>query len=181
MRGIHRWPVNSPYKRPVTRKMFPFDDVIMLKSNYRPLSSLHMCTIVTSYTPRSCGTWYFLVMSLRSHMNRTCNLYKLRMLLKFCEAELKKTPKIASRLLGYVQFINLCKLLSKWWSWWPTIHALAFLRRVRQTSHRDFESYFTTAIWRCRKPISQSQRFSSHTWYQDETWCYVCLLKTVFA
>ena len=27
--GIHRWPVNSPYKGPVTRKMFPFDDVIM--------------------------------------------------------------------------------------------------------------------------------------------------------
>ena len=30
VRGIHRWPVNSPHKRPVTRKMFPFDDVIML-------------------------------------------------------------------------------------------------------------------------------------------------------
>ena len=28
-RGIHRWPVNSPHKGPVTRKMFPFDDVIM--------------------------------------------------------------------------------------------------------------------------------------------------------
>ena len=27
--GIHRWPVNSPHKWPVTRKMFPFDDVIM--------------------------------------------------------------------------------------------------------------------------------------------------------
>ena len=27
--GIHRWPVNSLHKRPVTRKMFPFDDVIM--------------------------------------------------------------------------------------------------------------------------------------------------------
>ena len=25
--GIHRWPVNSPHKGPVTRKMFPFDDV----------------------------------------------------------------------------------------------------------------------------------------------------------
>ena len=24
-------PVNSPHKRPVTRKMFPFDDVIMVK------------------------------------------------------------------------------------------------------------------------------------------------------
>ena len=27
--GIHRRPVNSPHKWPVTRKMFPFDDVIM--------------------------------------------------------------------------------------------------------------------------------------------------------
>ena len=30
--GIHRWPRNSPHKWPVTRKMFPFDDVIMLLS-----------------------------------------------------------------------------------------------------------------------------------------------------
>ena len=29
VRGIHRWPVNSPHKWPVTGKMFPFDDVIM--------------------------------------------------------------------------------------------------------------------------------------------------------
>ena len=30
--GIHRVPVNSPHKCPVTRKLFPFDDVIMDKS-----------------------------------------------------------------------------------------------------------------------------------------------------
>ena len=30
--GIPRWPVNSPHKRPVTRKMFPFDNVIMKKA-----------------------------------------------------------------------------------------------------------------------------------------------------
>ena len=29
VRGIHRGPVNSPHKWPVTRKKFPFDDVIM--------------------------------------------------------------------------------------------------------------------------------------------------------
>ena len=29
--GIHQWPVNSPQKGPVTRKMFPFDDVIMVR------------------------------------------------------------------------------------------------------------------------------------------------------
>ena len=32
VREIHRWPVNSPYKGPVMRKMFPFDDVIMFDS-----------------------------------------------------------------------------------------------------------------------------------------------------
>ena len=31
VRGIHRGPVNSPHKWPVTRKMFPFDDVIMYR------------------------------------------------------------------------------------------------------------------------------------------------------
>ena len=30
VRGIHLWPVNSPHKGPVTRKMLPFDDVIMI-------------------------------------------------------------------------------------------------------------------------------------------------------
>ena len=29
VREMHRGPVNSPHKWPVTRKMFPFDDVIM--------------------------------------------------------------------------------------------------------------------------------------------------------
>ena len=29
VRGIHRWPVNSPHKWPVTPKMFPSDDIIM--------------------------------------------------------------------------------------------------------------------------------------------------------
>ena len=33
VRGIQRWPVNSPHKGPVTRKMFPFDDVIMKSLN----------------------------------------------------------------------------------------------------------------------------------------------------
>ena len=30
VRGIHRRPVNSPHKGPVTRKIFPFDDVIIM-------------------------------------------------------------------------------------------------------------------------------------------------------
>ena len=34
VRGIYRWPVNSPHKGPVTRKMCPFDDVIMLVATF---------------------------------------------------------------------------------------------------------------------------------------------------
>ena len=32
VRGIHRWPANSPHKGPVTWKMYPFDDVIVMYS-----------------------------------------------------------------------------------------------------------------------------------------------------
>ena len=38
VRGIHRRPVNSPHKWPVTRKMFPFDDVIMSCSSITNIS-----------------------------------------------------------------------------------------------------------------------------------------------
>ena len=42
VRGIHRGPVNSPHKRPVMRKMLPFDDVIMQPSNVRPAHVLDL-------------------------------------------------------------------------------------------------------------------------------------------
>ena len=42
VRGIHRWPVNSPHKGPVTRKMFPFDDVIM--TGYQNVAPGHQAT-----------------------------------------------------------------------------------------------------------------------------------------
>ena len=43
VQGIHRWPVNSPHKAPVTRKMFPYDDVIMYW--YHPLNSKKTFTL----------------------------------------------------------------------------------------------------------------------------------------
>ena len=40
VRGIHRWPVNSPHKWPVTRKIFPLDDVIMSQECFTLLDRL---------------------------------------------------------------------------------------------------------------------------------------------
>ena len=45
VRGIHRWPVNSSHKWPVTRKMFPFDDVIMILADF--IAVLHVCFFST--------------------------------------------------------------------------------------------------------------------------------------
>ena len=50
VRGIHRWPVNSPHKWPVTRKMFLFDDVIMGKH------TTHLAGHGDSLSWARCGT-----------------------------------------------------------------------------------------------------------------------------
>ena len=60
--GIHRGPVNSPHKWPVTRIMFPFDDVIMSNPQpyfispiwgvYRPVTASSHTNLV-SILPRS--------------------------------------------------------------------------------------------------------------------------------
>ena len=42
--GIHRWPVNFLHKRPVTWKMFPFDDVIMYKRQHQCEAIQWCCT-----------------------------------------------------------------------------------------------------------------------------------------
>ena len=41
--GFHRGPVNSPHKWPVTRKIFPFDDVIMGCSRNSPVWNNPVC------------------------------------------------------------------------------------------------------------------------------------------
>ena len=44
VRGIHRWPVISPHKGPVMRKIFPFDDVIIISYNAKGIIS-HIWTV----------------------------------------------------------------------------------------------------------------------------------------
>ena len=63
-RGIHRWPVNSPHKWPVTRKMFQFDDVIMWNSILVPVASVWVNVasassgaMCTASSEDSSGSW----------------------------------------------------------------------------------------------------------------------------
>ena len=46
--GIHRGPVNFPHKGPVTRKMIPFDDVIMKREHYSYLCWIDLLWLILS-------------------------------------------------------------------------------------------------------------------------------------
>ena len=59
-RGIHRGPVNSPHKWPVTRKMFPFDDVIMFIESCHGSISMYMSKMITRVTTCSNHLWWCL-------------------------------------------------------------------------------------------------------------------------
>ena len=54
VRGIHRWPANSPHKAPVTRKVFPLDDFIMKR--YIGGLNVNQLFILSQVI---CGCWYF--------------------------------------------------------------------------------------------------------------------------
>ena len=59
VQGIRWWPVNSPHNRPVTRKMFPFDDIIMIFHQYSKCTS-SILRILTHPTGASLSYVYFM-------------------------------------------------------------------------------------------------------------------------
>ena len=67
VRGIHWWAVNSPHKGPVTRKMLPFDDVIMIMA----LSNLAGANGVSAGSSLAVRTGYI------ESCHRTNTLYTL--------------------------------------------------------------------------------------------------------
>ena len=68
VRVIHRWLMNSPHKWPVTRKMFPFDDVIMLIEIGARISNRIHCflwVVVTHPCPTSISSTYGVITAVR--------------------------------------------------------------------------------------------------------------------
>ena len=80
VRGIHQWLVNSLHKRPVTRKMFPFDDIIMI-TTYEFTWSWHLkiwmllwqqsCVLATGLIfikIDGSGMYWVIFLSAKSHL-----------------------------------------------------------------------------------------------------------------
>ena len=68
MWGIHRGPVNSPHKLPVTLKMFPFDDVIMTARCYNVRPTMLWLVLVCLLGTVSCGKFYIIIIILPTYM-----------------------------------------------------------------------------------------------------------------
>ena len=78
VRGIHHWPVNFPHKGPVTRKAFPFNDVIMSHNDVMTWEGLQYCSLrrepVTSEFPNK-GSTSTVYWCIASKLKAARNLY----------------------------------------------------------------------------------------------------------
>ena len=59
VRKIHRWPVNSPHKGPVTQKMFPCDDVIMQNNHSKTNHNKNLVHIQCDILYRDHSVYWF--------------------------------------------------------------------------------------------------------------------------
>ena len=106
-RGIHRSPVNSPHKGPVTRKMFQYDDVIVIV--YHLPSALGSMLINFSLP---CLAVFF---SFSTFINLAMHLFLITNLLIFCHPT-KNISNINETCIGQVSrftwFIHISMLFT---------------------------------------------------------------------
>ena len=101
--GIHRGPGNSPHKWPVTRKMFPFDDIIMCSSWYRlrqigrlplsPMGTNSNYSVLRNGRKRKYKRKMIIVTGL--HLNRSLNRSHSNMCFPQCYRFLMNLPNTA--------------------------------------------------------------------------------------
>ena len=120
VRGIHRWPVNSPRKWPVTREMFPFDDVIMCSVDL--MSNKWSNLRVRTWKKRK--LWYSFNID-QTHINRNWQVGKLYGC-SFDNICFVKSQPLCTMLSFLFSFFNVHLLTYKheklqlhWWKTFP--------------------------------------------------------------
>ena len=120
---IHRGPVNSPHKWPVTRKMFPFDDVIMITSCLNsppPPSAAYMrwwtgSSLVQVMARRQAITWTNADLLSIGHMEHS----SVKLELKYTYPSWKCVWKYRLQNGGHFVQEEMSLLTSRWnWERW---------------------------------------------------------------
>ena len=126
VRGIHRWPVDSPHREPVTRKMFPFDDVIMNHD-----------------IPRAPQQYLYHFYTWWRHQMETFSA-----LLAICAGNSPVPGEFPTQRpvrRGFVVFFDQRpnKRLSKQsWGWWFETHSPPLCRHSNETRHNGTEMWW---------------------------------------
>ena len=131
VRGIHRGPMNSQHQWPVTRKMFPFDDVIRILSHIWRLHMLWCCMGTESFeTIRRSVSWIWLVLANgQVQVHGAVSWWRHQMetfsaLLALCVGNSSfigefPSQRPVTRRFGVFCDLRLNKQLSKQsWGWW---------------------------------------------------------------
>ena len=108
VRGIHRWPVNSAPKWPVTRKMFPFDDVIMQKETYSFKCYL-VARFANEFLPAIQIRWK---LHLVVNESLTRSLLRLQMLATTAQLSYHGQNFVSTILLEL--YIKYCMVMVRW-------------------------------------------------------------------
>ena len=126
VRGLHRGPVNSPHKWPVTRKRFPFDDFIMLlqhtESNGMNISSSALSVGVIPFWNKS-SRKHFVIFKVNSFAKifssdvRTIRYYTMlgfwKILMPFLTRDIMFFSVQVSFSLKTISYLLLCRLNAK--------------------------------------------------------------------
>ena len=149
--GIHRRPVNSPHKWPVTRKMFPFDDVIVMyvcpNLQWVAENTWQGARVIA---PAKAAGW-FVLLPLRFALSRHIELFLFLLLLKGFSFFSDQLLKIQSFHLMYlfIIFLNvlflhhsfdfalqaMCKRNNRWIPWQWASNAESLLVPVLSTNY----------------------------------------------
>ena len=145
VRGIHRWPVNSPHKGPVTRKMFPF----WWRHHEQP--TLHACCLrqhvqLFKLRDENCQWSYWLNIAVMSHECQ--NVSNDRKLPSTPNNLFKITSKKLNKLLAFCEFH--LQRASKCWKYFHVMTALWI------------ENATFYSMWRCS--LVESKSLWIHRW-----------------
>ena len=105
VRGLHRWPVNSPRKESVTRKIFPPDDVIMWWSSSGS-SQKCLCEVLISRCKK--GAYATVCGKISKRLITGCVLKKMCVI----GLGIKGAVKTACTFFGVI----IC--ISNWYDFW---------------------------------------------------------------
>ena len=145
VRGIHRGPVNSPHKWPVTRKMFPFDDVIMVASTAK-CPSISRCSIISRHSADYNSIWlldiilcviitHVLPRLLRERWGNRLTApvpVKDPWILSIWKKYIEKMNCISGAILVIGSWLSNC-IIKKWWGviTHPRLTSMAVYQKIR--------------------------------------------------